>query len=124
MTIDAVRPSVFDAGLPVIGYADAQPDEAHDVIGRARQQAPIALGLYGPQILGYDLVRTVLRDPRFRMPKGVILAARGITSGPVWDRVSKMLLSLDSAEHDRLRRLVSQAFTPGRSSGCAPRAWR
>ena len=46
------------------------------------------------------------------MPKGLGLAAQGITSGPVWDRVVKGLLSLDGAEHHRLRRLVSKAFTP------------
>ena len=112
MTIDTLCPSVFDAGLPMVDYLDAQPDEAHNVIAQARRQAAIALGPYGPEILGYDLVRAVLRDPRFRMPQGVLLAAQGITSGPVWDRVSKLILSLDGAEHDRLRRLVSKAFTP------------
>ena len=90
MTINTVRPSVFDAGLPVVAYLDAQnPDEAHEVIRRARRQAPIALGPHGPELLTYDLVRAVLRDPRFRMPKGMFLAAQGITSGPVWDRVSQ-----------------------------------
>ena len=113
MTIDTVRPSVFDAGLPVVAYLDAQnPDEAHEVIRRARRQAPIALGPHGPELLTYDLVRAVLRDPRFRMPEGMFLAAQGITSGPVWDRVVKLLPSLDGPEHDRLRRLVSKAFTP------------
>ncbi len=46
------------------------------------------------------------------MPQGMFLAAQGITCGPVWDRVSKRIISLDGAEHDRLRRLVSKAFTP------------
>ena len=92
MTIDTVRPSVFDAGLPVVAYLDAQPDQAHEIIGQARQQAPIALGPYGPEILAYDLVRTVLRDPGFRVPQGMFLAAQGITCGPVWDRVRKLIL--------------------------------
>ena len=116
MTVDTVRwgsPSVFDAGLPTIAYEDGQkPDDAHRLIRQARQQAPIALGPHGPQVLTYDLVRTVLRDPRFRMPHGLGLEAQGITSGPLWDRVIKGLLSLDGAEHHRLRRLVSKAFTP------------
>ena len=113
MTIDTVGLSVFDAGLPAVDYEDAQsPDEAHDIIGRARRQAPIALGPYGPDILAYDLVRTVLRDPRFRVPQGMFLAAQGITSGPVWDRVIQLMISFDGAEHSRLRRLVSKAFTP------------
>ena len=116
MTVDTVRwgsPSVFDAGLPTIAYEDGQnPDDAHRLIRQARQQAPIAVGPHGPQVLTYDLVRTVLRDPRFRMPHGLGLDAQGITSGPLWDRVIKGLLSLDGAEHHRLRRLVSKAFTP------------
>ena len=109
---DTVRASVFDAGLPVIAYADAQPDEVHDIIGRARRKAPIALGPFGPEILTYDLARAVLRDPRFRVPQNMFLAAQGITSGPVWDRFIKLIISLDGAEHSRLRRLVSKAFTP------------
>jgi cytochrome P450 len=31
---------------------------------------------------------------------------------PLWDRVAGSLISLDGAEHHRLRRLVSKAFTP------------
>ncbi len=106
-------PSVFDAGLPAIDYQDAQhPDEAHAVIRRAREKAPIAIGPHGPELLTYELVRSVLRDPRFRMPQGMMLASQGITSGPLWDRVAASLISLDGAEHHRLRRLVSKAFTP------------
>jgi cytochrome P450 len=63
-------------------------------------------------VLTYELVRTVLRDSRFAMPQGLGLLAQGVTSGPVWDRASKLILSLDGAEHLRLRRLVSKAFTP------------
>jgi cytochrome P450 len=106
-------PSVFEAGLPTINYEHAQhPDEAHAVIGRARAKAPIAIGPYGPELLTYDLVHTVLRDPRFRMPQGMFLAAQGITSGPLWDRVAANILSLNGDEHHRLRRLVGKAFTP------------
>jgi cytochrome P450 len=116
MTVDTTQASVtnvFDAGLPSIAYEDAgNPDEAQRIIQQARQQAPIALGPHGPEVLAYDLVRTMLRDTRFAIPKGMLLAAQGITSGPVWDRVSKLILSLDGAEHQRLRRLVAKAFTP------------
>ena len=54
----------------------------------------------------------VLRDPRLHMPVGMFLAGQGITSGPLWDRIATNLISLDGAEHHRLRRLVSTAFTP------------
>ena len=42
----------------------------------------------------------------------MLLAAQGITSGPIWDRVATNLICLDGDEHHRLRRLVSKAFTP------------
>ena len=112
-TIEADSPTVFDAGLPAIAYEHADnPEHAHRLIRQARLQGPIALGPHGPEVLGYELVRTVLRDPRFCMPKGHALAAQGITSGRLWDKVTSGLLSRDGADHNRLRRLVSQAFTP------------
>jgi cytochrome P450 len=96
-----------------LAYEDLDdPEEAHRLVAQARNRAPIAIGTHGPEILGYELVRTVLRDSRFRMPKGMFLAGQGITSGPIWDRVTASLISLDGEEHHRLRRLVSKAFTP------------
>ena len=116
MTVDAIgtnSPTVFDAGLPAIAYENAQnPEDAHRLIRQARLQGPIAVGPHGPEVLSYELVRTVLRDPRFCMPKGLALAAQGITSGRLWDKVTTGLLSRDGADHNRLRRLVSKAFTP------------
>src|SRR5439155_20226170 len=70
------------------------------------------LGPHGPELLTYELVRTVLRDARFRVPQGMFLASQGITAGPIWDRVATNLISLDGNEHHRLRRLVSKAFSP------------
>lgn len=117
MTVDAIPtrgyPNVFDAGLPILAYDNVNdPDEAHRLISQARTRAPIAMGTHGPELLTYELVRNVLRDPRFRVPQGMFLAAQGITSGPIWDRVAANLISLDGGEHHRLRRLASKAFTP------------
>lgn len=114
MTTDVLRPEcVFDADLPRLAYDHLHdPDEAHDVIARARLQAPIAMGPHGPEILGYDLVRTVLRDSRFVTAKGLGLDLQGVTSGPLWDRAIRNILSLDGEQHHRLRRLVSKAFAP------------
>jgi cytochrome P450 len=113
MPIDTHIPSVFDAALPIIAFQEASdPDEAHRRIRDAREQAPIALGPYGPEVLTYGLVRAVLRDSRFVMPQGIGLVVQQITSGPVWDRVTKLLISIDGAQHQRLRRMVARAFTP------------
>ena len=114
MTIDAVlAPSVFDAGPPTFRYDHlTDPDDALRVIADTRRRSPIAIGPYGPEVLSYDLVRTVLRDDRFITAKGLALDVKGITSGPLWDRATRSLLSLDGAVHHRLRRLVSKAFSP------------
>jgi cytochrome P450 len=106
-------PSVFHAGLPTFAYDHlTDPDEAHRIIADARGQAPIAIGPYGPEVLSYDLVRRVLRDDRFVTADGLGLAARGVTSGPLWDRATANILGLDGPVHHRLRRLVSKAFAP------------
>lgn len=98
---------------PTIAYAHlTDPDEAHRIIAEARAEAPIALGPYGPEVLSYDLVRTVLRDNRFMTADGLGLGAFGVTSGPLWDRAVSNILGIDGVEHHRLRRLVSKAFSP------------
>ena len=113
MTVGVDSPCIFDLPLPPIAYHDAlEPREVHCLICEARQRGPIAMGPFGPELLTYDLVRSVLRDNRFAVPQGIGLVVQGITSGPVWDRVCKLLISLDGAEHHRLRRLVAGAFTP------------
>lgn len=62
----AICPTVCDAGLPPVADEHLNdPDEAHRVIGQARRQGPLAMGPHGPEVLSYDLVRSVLRDPRF-----------------------------------------------------------
>jgi cytochrome P450 len=109
----AKRVSVFDAGLPTIAYHGVtDPDEAHRVIADASRQGPLALGPYGPEVLTYEMMRSVLRDPRFGIHEAIALAVQGITSGSLWHRVSRLMVSVDGAAHLRLRRLVSQAFTP------------
>jgi cytochrome P450 len=109
----SICPTVYEAGLPSIAYDHlTDPDEARRVIGRARRQGPIAIGPHGPEILSYELVRAMLRDPRFAPAVKSVMAAQGITSGPVWDRANQSILGLEGETHNRLRRLVSKAFNP------------
>ena len=113
MSTTSVAPRPLTNDLPRLAYEHLDdPEQAHALIAAARAQAPIALGQHGPEILTYELVHTVLRDPRFRVPQGMFLAAQGITSGPLWDRVAASLISLDGSDHHRLRRLVCKAFSP------------
>jgi cytochrome P450 len=106
-------PTVFDAGLPPIAYEHlTDPFEAHRAIAAAREQAPLAMGPHAPEVLSYELVRTVLRDNRFVTAHGLGLDLQGVTAGPLWDRATANILSLDGDQHHRLRRLVSKAFAP------------
>ena len=78
MTVDTASPSVFDAGLPTLDYDfTTTPAELYPRLLAAQQQAPIAVGPFGPEVLSYELVRTVLRDSRFQIPPGLGLAAKG-----------------------------------------------
>src|SRR5262245_10186046 len=113
MTTGTKSPSVFDAGLPTLDYdAAAPPQEVYPQFLATQREAPIALGPLGPEFLSYELVRTVLRDSRFEIPSGYILAVQGITSGPLWDKVMSSLLGMEGREHQRVRSVVSKAFTP------------
>ncbi|MFB1299613.1 cytochrome P450 [Mycobacterium sp. pW049] len=113
MTMTSAAPSVFDAGLPAFKYSfTATPHDIFDDVRAAQSQAPIAIGPLGPEILSYELAREMLRDNRFRLPPGITLAAQGVTSGPLFDKMATSLLGLGGAPHMRLRKLVSKAFTP------------
>ncbi|WP_193044164.1 cytochrome P450 [Mycolicibacterium baixiangningiae] len=113
MTVDTAMPSVFDAGLPTLTYDVTEtPREVLPRIREAQRLAPLALGPLGPEILSYELARTILRDNRFVIPPGIHLTAQGVTSGPLWDRVVGSIMCAEGARHHRLRSLVSKAFTP------------
>src|ERR1700737_3461740 len=109
----SICPTIWEAGLPSIAYDHlTAPDEAHRVIRHARRQGPLAIGPHGVEVLSYELVRAVMRDPRFAPAVNPVVAAQGTTSGPVWDRANQSILGLEGETHHRLRRLVSKAFTP------------
>lgn len=109
----AGAPCVFDAGLPTLDYHELpKPADAHRRLAQARDLAPVGIGPYGPEVLRYRDVHTVLRDPRFVNPPGLGLDAQGITSGPLWNRATTSILAIDGDAHTRLRRLVAKAFSP------------
>ena len=103
----------IDTGLPALDYLDAtDPEDAYRAIAEARRRAPIAMGALGLEVLTYDLVRDVLRDPRFAAAHRPAAEVQGVTEGPLWQRITTMILSIDGERHHRQRRLVAKAFTP------------
>jgi cytochrome P450 len=113
MTVGTVPSKVFDADLPTLNYGvEETPAEVYPRLQAAQRQASVAIGPLGPEVLSYDLARSVLRDSRFQIPPGIVLQAQGITSGPLWDKVIGSLLCLEGDSHHRLRSLCAKAFTP------------
>lgn len=111
----------------------ADPFAAH---ARMREQAPVLTGsMMGGTpmwlVTRYDDVRRVLTDPQFlNNPASVrggssdsrftVMKRLNIPSDVV-DYLSGKLIEIDGADHRRLRRLISRAFTARRVSGLRPR---
>ncbi len=77
--------------------------------------------MMGPAILGYEELHSVMYSRQFRTPGADFLAMQGITEGPLVTLIRGLLLSTDGEAHDRVRRLVSKAFTGPRVEAFRPR---
>ena len=88
---------------------DADIHAAHRA---ARAQHWYASTPVGIIVLRHEDVRTLLHDRRWRELGAAALGMAGITSGPLWEWFHQILSNKEGEEHARLRRLVSQAFTP------------
>ena len=75
----------------------------------------------GPAVLRYEDCAAILRDKRFRSAGAEHLADQGITDGPVAEMWRDFILNIEGDRHGRLRRLVSQAFTPNAVDELRPR---
>jgi cytochrome P450 len=69
----------------------------------------------------YDDVRAGLADPRLSLDKRNAKDWRGLSLPPALDA---NLLNMDPPDHDRLRRLIGQVFTPRRVAALRPKVQR
>jgi cytochrome P450 len=98
---------------PFIDTLDPAYDaDIHAAHAAAREKSWYAQTPAGILVLRYADVLAVLRDRRWRELGADGLAAAGITSGPLWDWFGSIMSTQEGEAHARLRRLVSQAFTP------------
>src|SRR5262249_2668192 len=58
------------------------------------------------------LVHALLADPRLDSSLMPLVRMQGLVDGPIYELLSRGLLSVDGEDHTRLRKLVSRAFTP------------
>lgn len=70
----------------------------------------------GIAVLRYQECQELLRERRLRQGSLDALAAYGVTSGPFVDWLRATLVTAEGEPHQRLRRLVSAAFTQRRVS--------
>ncbi len=94
-----------------------------DFYARLRADAPVqqvrwVRGSPAWVVTRYADVEAVLGDPRLRKNRAEALTPARLRGGPRLPKafacLQRSLLGLDGADHDRLRRLVHQAFTPRR----------
>jgi cytochrome P450 len=89
--------------------------DPHPVLAAARERAALAttpIALY--DVLRYDDVQRLLKDPRLGQVGLELIASQGITSGPLYDWWQLIMFNNDPPIHTRLRSLVGRAFTPRR----------
>jgi hypothetical protein len=63
-------------------------------------------------VLRYREIERLLHEPRLRGVELSLFDQMGIADGPLRDWYGSLMFTNDGALHDRLRRLVSKAFTP------------
>lgn len=101
------------AGAPFIDTLSAEYDfDIHSAHHRARETAFYARTPLGLIFLDYEAVHWLLHERRFRLQGNDALDLAGIPAGPLRDWFGKILSNKEGAPHQRLRRLVSRAFTP------------
>lgn len=96
---------------------DADPTAATDA---ARAQSCLARTAIGAVVVAHAEVQALLADPRLDSSLLSIVRLQGLTDGPVFELLSRALLSVDGEDHTRLRKLVSRAFTPRSVEGLRP----
>jgi cytochrome P450 len=107
------RGSLGPLVIPFIDTLDPAYDEdIHAAHAAAREKSWYAETPTGLLVLRYRDVQAVLRDPRWRELGRDALRLAGIADGPLWEWFGQIMSTQEGAAHARLRRLVSQAFTP------------
>ena len=103
-------------------------DDPFPVMARLREGCPVhpvtlADGHAAWLVVGYDEARTALADPRLSKDMQAALARDGeiVAEGLPGPALARHMLNVDGADHTRLRRLVSAAFSPGRVEAMQPR---
>ena len=116
--------SAIEAGQVTPGWYGVNPDEAdlktdpHDLFRALREQAPVNLTPEGRWRLSrYEDIQKLLKHSHVGMR-----TLDGLLPDNTREQTdsSKFMLRTDPPDHDRLRKLVSKAFTPAALAALRP----
>ena len=115
--------ALADLDLPSLNYADPSLSgpRFHDTLRELRERTWIAraepLGYF---VLDREGTSFFLRTSAATFPGRLMLEVNGVTSGPLYERMTGNLLDRGGDDHRRLRKLIQQAFTPKAADAYRP----
>lgn len=111
------------SGVPglVDPTSSAYWQDIHGTLEPLREQWPVVRSTAGDyEILRYEHVEPLLRDPRLHQALPLMMANQGIVSGPLHEWMQLIMPAIDPPDHTRLRSLVGRAFTPRQVAAIRP----
>ena len=100
-----------DSRVPFFDVTDPAFSVSSAEVHRARENGWYARTRYGLAVLRYDQAARLIRHPDVRQGSVAWPAHHGITSGPFAQWWSGWVLNKEGEEHQRLRRLLTPAFS-------------
>jgi cytochrome P450 len=100
-----------DSRVPFFDVADPAFSVSSAEVHRARENGWYARTRYGLAVLRYDQAARLIRHPDVRQGSVAWPAHHGITSGPFAQWWSGWVLNKEGEDHQRLRRLLTPAFS-------------
>lgn len=107
-------PTVTDLDLPEFAYTDEsiRGDRFHETMRDLRAKSWLARSDFGYFVLDRDAAGFFLRSRSAEFPGVMMFELLGIRDGPLHESLSRNIITVNGADHERLRALVQPAFTP------------
>ena len=105
---------VTDLDIPRFDYTEPglSGERFHEVMRELREQSWIARTDLGFVVLDREAVNFFLKSRSAEFPGVKMFQLLGIDDGPLYDNLSKNIISRNGDQHRRLRALVRDEFTP------------
>lgn len=104
--------TINTAELPFIDLFDgAYTVDPDPFLARFRDNGGVARSARGIEVLTYDAVTEILRSEGFEQGRARVFQSMGITEGPVYDTMTRLIINLEGDVHRRQRRSVYRWFT-------------